>query len=263
VVIEFDKSVIEPDKAMIDRLEARIMSAYVGVRRTGKPIILSPGVTMKPLTTNPEEMAYVESADQVKNWIFASHGTGQSIVGLVEQTSFNNVWGARANFYSNTITPMVKLLGELFTEKVAARFDKDLVVYWPDTAPVDPDLELREIESMLKNNVLTINEVCAMKGYELKEWGDEPLDKIKADWMAATKEQMPGEGTPPAQAGESPLPVASGPHVTSPQLENSPLYESTEKEAANSMRSRMSVSLAQRAAKPKKNGSVSHGWRLH
>ena len=217
VVLEFDKGVAEPDQATINRLEARIVGAYAGVRKSGRTMILSPGVKMRPLDNKPYEMGYTESADQIKDWIFAAQGTGQSIVGLVEQTTFNNVWGARANFYSNTIKPMVQLLGEVFTEKIARRFDPDLVCYWPDTSPVDPDLQLRELDTMLKDNVLTINEVCSIKGYAPKPWGDKPLDALKAEWMAAGQPQQPGvPGAPTETPGQATPPDGK-------ELEQSPL----------------------------------------
>lgn len=202
VVLEFDRLVADPDKATIERLQARIASAYVGVRRTGTPIVLSPGVKMRPLDNKPYEMAYTESADQIKDWVFAAQGTGQSIVGLVEQTTFNNVWGARANFYSNTIKPACSLLSEIFTEKIARRFDPNLVAYWPDTTPVDPDVRLKEIDTMLRNNVLTVNEVCAMQGYQPKSWGDKPLDMLKAEFTPAAQAAPPGApgATPDANA---------------------------------------------------------------
>lgn len=204
VVLEFDKTVVEPDQAMLQRLEARINSTYAGVRRTGKSMILSPGVKMRPLDNKPYEMAYTESAEQIKDWVFAAQGTGQSIVGLVEQTTFNNVWGARANFYSNTIKPMCQLLGELFTEKIARLFDPSLVVYWPDTTPVDPDLQLRELIGMLDHDVLTINEVAAIKGYAPKPWGDMPLDALKFGWAQAPAEKNGLPGKPPEQDGQIP-----------------------------------------------------------
>lgn len=204
VVLEFDKGVAEPDKATIERLEARIVGAYAGVRRNGRTMILSPGVKMRPLDNKPYEMSYTESADQIKDWVFAAQGTGQSIVGLVEQTTFNNVWGARANFYSNTIRPACQLLGEIFTEKIARRFDERMVVYWPDTTPVDPDLRLRELDTMLKSNVLTVNEVCAILGYAPKPWGDEPLDKLRFGFQsqATGGAQQPAQGGQQQQVGE-------------------------------------------------------------
>lgn len=225
VVIEFDKSVNDPDKATIDRLEARIASAYTGVRRTGRTVILSPGVKMKPIDSKVDEMAYTESADQIKDWIFAAHGTGQSIAGLVESTTFNNVWGARANFYSNTIKPMVTLLGEVFTEKVARRFDPELVCYWPDTAPVDPDLRLKEMDTMLKNNVLVPNEVGQIMGYPQHEWGDKPLGLLNIEWQnKAMQQQQAQQGTQPGtQPGAHVDALANG-KPDSPTLAASPLH---------------------------------------
>lgn len=252
VVLEFDKTVADPDKGMIDRLEARIMSAYTGVKRTGRSIILSPGVKMKPVDNKPYEMGYHESADQIKDWVFAAQGTGQSIVGLVEQTTFNNVWGARANFYSNTVKPMCTILSEIFTEKIGRLFDKDMVVYWPDTSPVDPDLELRVQDTMLKNNVLTINEVCSLRGYEPKPWGDDPLDKLKADWAATELAGDPAEETLTTEAAVG----GAVPAPTDPTLSSSPLHSGNKPEDHNDTKHQNARQrLINDALKPHKNGN--------
>lgn len=259
VVIEFDKTVVEPDKPMLERLEARIANAYVGVKRTGKPIILSPGVKMRPLDNKPYEMAYTESAEQIKDWVFAAQGTGQSIVGIVEQTTFNNVWGARANFYSNTVKPACALLGEIFTEKIARLFDKDLVCYWPNSEPTDPEVELKVQDTMLKNNVLTINEVCALRGYAPKPWGDKPLDQLKQEWIPKQQPQLPGQPQIPGQPGDDSATIVASPdekpkheallesnlhHPEEPRPQDHPEV------AQNNVRHQM----IQDALKPKKNG---------
>jgi phage portal protein BeeE len=261
IVVEFDKSIVEPDQAQIERLRARIEATYVGVKRTGRSMILSPGVKIKPIDHKVQEMAYVDSLDQVKDLVFAAHGTGQSIVGLVEQTTFNNVWGARANFYSNTIKPMCTILSEIFTEKIASLFDKDLVCYWPDTTPVDPDLELRNIDTMLKNNVLTINEVCSLKGYEPKDWGDEPLDKLRFDWGNAAQPGAVAAGDP--NAVDPKLVGQPGP-PTDPTLNQSPLHDGNKKpeEDVAGKHNRVAQNLRAAALNPSKNGKHSMDFAL-
>lgn len=194
VVVQLDKDLKEPSQDTIDKLKARIEENYVGVRRTGKPIVLSPGVTMAPITHAPNEMDYTGSGDQLKSWILAAHRVGQSIVGLAENTNFASMVAARANFQTSKIRPFRLMLGQVLTEKLAREFDEDAVIFFKDKTPDDPAQKLAEWNAMADRGVVTPNEFRKEYGLEPYEFGgDDPMvGGMVQPW--ATGQQPIGQG---------------------------------------------------------------------
>ena len=181
VVIEFDKDVLDPDPAQIERIRTDIYTRYVGVMRTGEPVILVPGMTMKPMTLPPKDMVYEGSADQMKGWLLAAYKVGQSIAGLAEQTTFSNVDGVRANFHMSNIRPKSILLGQIFSEKLGRKYEDFPLIFWPDATPENPEMKLKRCLEFTKANIMTVNQVRKEYGFEPMEWGDKPYTQIVAD----------------------------------------------------------------------------------
>lgn len=177
VVLEIDKEVLNPDPNMIARIMADFSAKYSTVRNTGQPMVLGPGITCKPFNMNPKQMDYVEGADQLKKCLLATHRVGSSAVGLAEENSYASMLASYANFHQSTIKPKHALWGQVLSVHLATRWDPDLIVYWPDSTPADPELELRKHQIYLTAGVLSINDVRAdigMEPYE-NEIFDEPL----------------------------------------------------------------------------------------
>ena len=176
VGIELDIGTENPDPSTIERIQATFAEKYSGVRNTGRPAILAPGMKIIPLSRTNVEMDYTNSAEQARAHVLAGRGVPQSIAGLVEQSTFTNATAARFNFFGSTISPKLMLIGQIMTEKLARRWDENLIVYWPDPTPNDPEMQLKKAETLARLKANTPNEI--RESFGLTPWeygGDDPI----------------------------------------------------------------------------------------
>lgn len=177
--IEMDKDAKIPSQDEIDRFRAQFTERYAGVVNTRRPTILFPGCKLVPMNMTAVEMDYVNSAEQMRANILSAHGVPQSIVGLVEQTTYANAEASQYNFFGTTIKPDLMLFGQTLTEKLAKRFGEDLVVYWQDPTPNDPDFRLRKFDAMVRGKAATPNEWREAEGLSPWEYGgDDPIGSM-------------------------------------------------------------------------------------
>lgn len=196
VVLELDKGITDPpDEAAGERIRTAFAETYQGVRNTGKPAILGPGMKMVPYGQTSVEMDYTNSADQSRGNLMAAHRVPQSIAGIVELSTFANAAAAKSNFYSSCIKPKLVLTGQKLTEELANEYDEDLIAYWnePEAANADPDFKLKADDTRLKNQTKTPNEVR-------EDNGDAPWEHGGDDPMGS-----PGMQPIPWNTGEEPM----------------------------------------------------------
>jgi len=212
VALELDKEMAAPTLEEMDRVRIDFSQKYQGVRNTGVPAILAPGMKIVPLTRSSVEMDYANSADQMRGNLLSSHRVPQSIVGLVEQSTYANAEASRFNFFGSCIRPKLMFLGQVLTEKLANRWDENLVVYWPDPTPNDPEMRMKKYETMYRNQAVTPNEWREAEG--MSPWehgGDDPVGSQMAtqplgwatgeDPMANMQQSMMG-GMPGQPGGD-------------------------------------------------------------
>lgn len=218
VAVEIDKDFTGPlDDAKIERLRSGLASNYGSVRNTGKPVVLGPGMKLVPWSRTNVEMDYVNSADQNKSWLLAGHKVPQSIAGLTEQSTYANAAAAQWNFFGSTIRPKVMYLGQVMTEKLAKRFGDDLITYWDEPTPHDPEMDLRRRESMYTHQIITPNEWREMESLEPWEHGgDDPVGTpgmTPLPW-ATGEDPMQGMGGMPGMPGMPGIPGQEQPEPT-------------------------------------------------
>ncbi len=176
VLILLDKDMGAPDQPTMDRYKAKIDEAYGGVRRTGKSVILGPGVTMQSFRQSSVEMDYVASGTQMSDWQLAARGVPKSIVGLNEQESYASMIATTAGYYRRCIRPKLSLIGQTLTEKLAKRFGEKRVIHWPDPTLEDPAAVIEKWKWAKQEGLVTDNE-CRREVMGLDEWefgGDDP-----------------------------------------------------------------------------------------
>lgn len=179
VILLLDKEVLDPPEGERERLKARIIAEYAGVRKSRQPIILSPGVTLAPDQRNtPVEMDHFNSSDQLKTYIMAAQKVGPSQVGMTEEVTFAGAIAAKANFHQCTIRPILLLIGEALTRGlVEPHYDENGLLYWKDATPEDPEFVLKKWETATRMGWCTLNEprqhVLGLEPYE--HGGDDPI----------------------------------------------------------------------------------------
>lgn len=160
VAVVFDKE-IEPDSISlpeIERLKLMIKEKYSGVRRTGEPAILGPGMSLQILSNTPRDMDYCQGFDQLRDALMGCHRTGPIMVGMSNETTHASGRAARAGWHSSTITPLVEMMGQFITERRCKPHDPDLVCYWTTNKPQDVEFEHKQRMDFFDRNLLTVDE---------------------------------------------------------------------------------------------------------
>lgn len=176
VILSLMPEMADPDQSTLDRLRARFKELYQGADKAGKPLVLAPGMEVAQATRAPAEMDFVESSDQLRDLVLTLYRVSKVILGLTVETNRATMEAAIANFLRGCIRPRLRLIDGVLTEKLARRFDENLVVYHEDPTPDNPEHVLAKQELHLAVGVRTLNEVRAEEGMEPYEHGgDNPL----------------------------------------------------------------------------------------
>ncbi|MGH8731864.1 MAG: phage portal protein, partial [Burkholderiales bacterium] len=173
-----DDQVVDPGPEDIERLEQRFMSRFSGPTKAGRPVILTNVKDIKQFQQSTREMDFNASSEQARDMILALFKVPKQIAGFSDGMTYGSNLAVIQWFCANTINPLTHFLGEVFTEKIAVRFDerRRIRIYWDDCAPDDPAQKLAEHQAYLTSGVLTINEVRQELGYAPYEHGgDDPI----------------------------------------------------------------------------------------
>lgn len=176
VSIGFDANAKIPDKETLDRIEAKFMGRYSGEINTGKPIFVPPGCTVKKLQITPAEMMYIESADQIRDWVLAGFGVPASIAMISKEMTYGSVDASNAAYYQGTLNPLYRFYAQTVNHKLCPFYSKLLRLWWEDRTPQDPALREESIKTDFLVGAITPNEVRAVRGREAYPYGgDDPL----------------------------------------------------------------------------------------
>lgn len=187
-----DDETVDPTDAEVEQFETKLAHKFRGVTKTGRITALSGVKDLKPYTTTPAEMAYVESDDQARDKVLAGFRVSKVLAGISTEVNRASHEGAVLSFCENTINPLLFQLGATITEKVATRFDPRLRVSWMDCTPDDPAQKLAEQTADVAAGATTPNEIRQERGKEPYAYGgDDPL-------VSTTLAPMPMNSPPEA-----------------------------------------------------------------
>src|SRR5262249_38110907 len=163
------------DDEDLERAYAKFAARFQGEQNTGRPIITPPDAEYVPLVINPTEMAYTQSADQLRDWILALWAVPKEIAGIQDAGSEIAMYGPLMQFAQNALIPRTTYLGQVLTEQLAHRWDKRLRLWWDDLIDQDPDQLRQDMLMRHRTESITPNEIRA-------HYGDPPIaggDEIK------------------------------------------------------------------------------------
>lgn len=180
VAVQFDGTHNDPTDEDLRRIEAKFLTRYVGEHKSNKPLFLPPGVKVSPLTLKPNEMLFGETAIETRNNILALYGVPPIIAGVMDGMNRGALDAAQIGFFSLTINPLLRFMGQVLTEKLARLYDSTLKIWWEDMVPEDPVLLEDKIKTDLLAGALTPNEIRLMRGRQPypEGWGDQPIAPV-------------------------------------------------------------------------------------
>lgn len=184
--LELGAEYVDPSDQDINRIYAKFLNRIQGEHRFGMPLILPPGAKYNPLMINPQEMAFVESANQIRDMQLALFKVPKEVAGLQDAGTEIAMYGPLRQFFMLTITPKLKYLAQVFTEFLCKRWSDTLRLWWDDPTPTSPEQLNKDITTDWACKATTSNEIRAIRGKEpFPEGGDNPLgtpNELELPW---------------------------------------------------------------------------------
>lgn len=205
------------DDEKLDRLYAKLDARFRFETNYGRPMILPPDSEYVPLHLNAAEMDYLQTGDQLRDWVLALWSVPKEVAGIQDAGSEIAMYGPLRQFAENCLIPRLTYIGQVLTEKLASRWDPRLRVWWDDPAPDDPDQKAAKWKLLSDLQACTPNEARA-------DYGLPPLpdgDAVKSPHPEPAQTHIhtgggPGIGNaPPARPASPARPVR--PPVKPPQ----------------------------------------------
>ena len=209
----------------LDAVLARLNAKYATADNNGKLMaIAGKGTGVEILDTNPHEMDYMQSSQEVRDSILASHGVPGAAVGLVSPTGREGVYAPLLQAAKN-VEPMLSLLAEEDNEQWVWQYGKGAYVDYTPRRVDDPEQDRADMNMLISGKSITKGELRLRMGMEL--FGDDRDDEIAGSDMAAMEAMSGGVAGIQNQQGTS-TPAGS-------ELQNDDESEETLSEIARSV----------------------------
>lgn len=165
VAVQFDGSLNDVSDEDVRRIEAKFYQRYVGETRANKPLLLPPGVTVRPLQIKPNEMIFGGTAEETRDNIYE---------GLGYYPGMKDFRGrpleAMTALCELTLNPLCRFLGMVLTEKLARMYPQDgegsLRVWWEGFRVNNAAQTNEDIKTDLLAGAICPNEVRVLRGRE-------------------------------------------------------------------------------------------------
>jgi hypothetical protein len=169
------------DEVEARKLQTKIANRARDIRRHGEPLVLPPGIDVDRWSDTPQEMAYGESDDQLRDALFASRGVSKFIVGLTADMNRADVEAAMVHLCEFTLKPRLMFIAGRLTEKLAKRWEQNLIVWFSDPTPASWEREHAELQLDMQMAALTPDERRVERGR--KPYGTE---EAKTGWIPSS-----------------------------------------------------------------------------
>ncbi len=162
---------------------AQIMTAfkqsYRGIQNAEEPVILDGLIKdVRPITTNPKEMAFLETSKTSKERLTQGYGVNPVSMGQLEGANRASSRMADGHLVANAINPKVGLISECLTSFLPPIFADeegatgDELVYLEKAVTIDEDLERENIKCMAEQGAISRNEIRQTYGRPPIKGGD-------------------------------------------------------------------------------------------
>lgn len=167
------------------QLITSIRNALSGVLKHGDAAIVDGMIEdIIPWSNKPAEMDWLNSGAQTKSRILQAFGVNPIVVGEVENANRASSWVAELHFCNNVVNPLLILMGQVLTARVAPRWagPSERLKVWFDLCRADDDeLKLRAWQYGLTQGAVTLNEYRRhILNLPEMEGGDETKDNSPA-----------------------------------------------------------------------------------
>ena len=200
---------VDPTTEEFERSAAEFSEKYSSPENAGKVMFVSKGSTVEPVGTNPDEMAYDSGYDQMRDAIMANHGVPPIAAGISGGGSYAAYYAQLKQFTELTIRPLLSLLAEEDTERIAPLFGEGLTIEYEPAAIDDPDMLERRLATDIKAQAITKKEFRALRG--MPPFGNERDDELVGAVQACQSDDEHDGDTDPDDTDDGPFASEPGP----------------------------------------------------
>ena len=153
-----------PTDAEVSEFYARWESRFLGVDKTRRPALLSPGMKASNLGFSPRDMEYIESLRWSLEDVTRVFGVPKMMIGDLENTTFSNFSTARRLFWEDTVAAQLAFYQETLQKRLLPHFGDDSLTVEFDLSGVEALRESEENKAKrrsiyVKAGIMTVDEV--------------------------------------------------------------------------------------------------------
>jgi HK97 family phage portal protein len=152
-VLETEESLSDGD---FENLKIEWHETYGGVNKAGSIALLENGVTFKPLSFKPRDMANLEGRKWTKSEIYEAYDNPSSMFDT--QAKYSNALAGRMTYLDTAITPRHRRFEAQFNNSISPLYDNKVFVAFDSCIPKDREYELAAQVARVKNGITTPNE---------------------------------------------------------------------------------------------------------
>lgn len=159
----------------IMRIRAEFENDHQGPDNTGRLFVSTPGAKLEPWGTNPKEMDYTNSWDQLAGFLFAALGIPKPVAGVVDGSSYAQLFAALKQYHLLTLQPKCDRIARSLTRFLAPLFGDDLIVEVRTPRIDDFEVKRGTLGLLIEGKAITKNELRKELDQPVtdKEWGNE------------------------------------------------------------------------------------------
>ena len=141
------------------QLETVFRKLFQGAGKAGSVVFLDALIkSIEPITNKPDEMAFAESGTITRSRIMQAFGVNPIVLGEIENANKASSLTAENLFCLNCVNPLMTLVSEVLTAKVAPKFGENLIVWLDPARARDEELTLQTWETGLRWAMVTRDE---------------------------------------------------------------------------------------------------------
>lgn len=205
-----------------ERLKRKFESAYRGVEKAHKFLLLQDGLEIDKLTANQKEMDFVRQVIQSRDEILAIFRVPKTVLGIVDDVNRSNAEATNFVFALRTIKPKMQKVVDTLNEFLIPLFKQEENLFFDFVSPVPEDREKTILE--YKEGIdrwLTRNEIRAAEGLPPTTGGDNifgpfnitPIDRVAEEKQIKEKEKPKEKEKKKADSVEEVIKKATKEHV--------------------------------------------------
>ncbi len=177
----------------LDRAAKKFNEKYAGPEHAGEALFTSSGAKITPVGPPPSEMGYDKGFEQMRDAVLAAHGVPPIAAGAATAGSYAAFYAQLKQFSHLTMQPILELLAEEDTERLAPQFGPGLTIEYEAAHIDDPEVLERRLATDIAAGAITKKELRELRG--LPPFGDYRDGQFAG--FLSPQDQAPSPSQPP------------------------------------------------------------------